>query len=107
LLRYANEKQTVTTLILLEKSCTEKREQSAPISSQKSGQHLRHIRKVTGSADGEPIYFAPSPYLTLGLSSACCFSPLMLALVIRFAPVSTTASTFSPLVAASAVLMPS
>jgi hypothetical protein len=40
----ANKKQTVTTLILLEKLCTEK-EKGRTILSQRSGQNLRHIRK--------------------------------------------------------------
>jgi hypothetical protein len=42
----AHKKQTVTTLILLEKLYAEKREETALILSQESGRNLRHIRKA-------------------------------------------------------------
>ena len=46
-------------------------------------------------------------YLTSGVSSSFDRSVFMFSLVMRFTPVSTSFGTFSPLEAASAVLMPS
>ncbi len=49
----------------------------------------------------------PLGYFTFGFRSSCARGVFIFSLVIRFAPVSTSAGTFSPLDAANAVLTPS
>ncbi len=56
---------------------------------------------------GRRATFSLEGYLTFGLRSSCERLSIMLAVVMRFAPVSTFFSTFSFLETASAVLMPS
>jgi len=55
----------------------------------------------------EPCTSVVPDQLIFGLRSSCDRAELMLALVMRLAPVSRVAGTFSPFEAASAVLMPS
>src|SRR6266700_4211883 len=67
-----------------------------------------HAREETGKQPAPSISTRPSAgHLTFGLRSSCERGELMLALVMRVAPVSTVAGTCAPFEAASAVLTPS